>query len=148
MAVDGANAWLYWWMISLNADDEGLASEKDYHVGVVAKRAYALAQYSRFVRPGYHRIEATHLPQKGVKLSAYKSKGGDRLSIVVLNLNRSSLSQNIIIKGLVGLQSVTPYVTSSGSNIEQKKSLSLRSNGFAYQLPASSITTFVVTATR
>ena len=54
-----ANAWHYWWLISSsgNTDNEGLT---DNHRGNPAKRMYALGQWSRFVRPGYYRIDATH----------------------------------------------------------------------------------------
>jgi glucuronoarabinoxylan endo-1,4-beta-xylanase len=49
IAVDGANAWLYWWLIdNNNTDDQGLLANN----GTIAKRAYMLGQYAKFVRPG------------------------------------------------------------------------------------------------
>jgi glucuronoarabinoxylan endo-1,4-beta-xylanase len=65
MAVANASAWNYWMLIGhyrVN-DNEGLIGPDGV---TVSKRAYMLGNYSRFVRPGFYRIDATATPQEGV----------------------------------------------------------------------------------
>jgi len=42
--------------------------------GTISKRGYMMAHYSKFVRPGYVRVDATKNPTYNVYLSAYKTK--------------------------------------------------------------------------
>jgi len=42
--------------------------------GTISKRGYMMAHYSKFVRPGYVRVDATKNPTYNVYLSAYKNK--------------------------------------------------------------------------
>jgi glucuronoarabinoxylan endo-1,4-beta-xylanase len=140
IAVDGANAWLYWWLIDHNnTDDQGLESS----AGVVAKRAYVLGQYSKFVRPGYHRIDATHLPQTGVSVSAFQSAGTNALVIIATNYGGSDVSQTFNLTNAPTFSTLTPTVTSSSLNLAAQSPVSVKDNSFTYTLPAGSITTFV-----
>ena len=94
IAVDNANAWLYWWLVGLNStDDQALVNSS----GTIAKRAYMLGQYSKFVRPGYSRIDATHLPATGVSVSAYQNTATGSLVIVATNYSASDVSQQFSI---------------------------------------------------
>src|ERR1019366_4839011 len=56
LTVPQVNAWHYWWLISLNPDNEGLTDNN----WVPAKRMYVLGQWSRFVRPNYYRINVAN----------------------------------------------------------------------------------------
>ncbi|MGP8022230.1 MAG: hypothetical protein ACLPRE_14770, partial [Limisphaerales bacterium] len=57
MTVAQANAYHYWWLMSLNlTGNEGLLDIN----GSTTKRFFVFGQYSRFVRPGYYRIDATN----------------------------------------------------------------------------------------
>jgi len=40
--------------------------------GAVSKRAWCMAHLSRFIRPGYHRLDAAASPSSGVYLSAHQ----------------------------------------------------------------------------
>jgi glucuronoarabinoxylan endo-1,4-beta-xylanase len=140
IAVDGANAWLYWWLLDGNSgDDEGLVGSN----GTVALRAYMLGQYSKFVRPGYHRISATHLPEPEVSVSAYKDTATDNLVIIATNYGESAVSQEFDITNAPSFSSLTPWITSATLSLAQQASVSVSSNSFTYTLPAQSITTFV-----
>ena len=140
IAVDGANAWLYWWLARGNpSDDESLTDGGSN----VAKRAYMLGQYSKFVRPGYYRIDATHQPQQGVSISAYRDTGTNTLVVIATNYTGSAVSQPFSLTNAPKLTSVTPTTTSSSLSMASQASVTVANNAFTYTLPANSITTFV-----
>jgi len=142
IAVDGANAWLYWWLIdSNNTDDQGLMANN----GTVAKRAYMLGQYSRFARPGYFRIDATHLPESDVSVSAYQNTATNTLVIIATNYSAAAVSQTFNITNAPAFSSMTPWITSASLNLDAQASVPVSSDSFTFTLPAQSITTFVVT---
>jgi glucuronoarabinoxylan endo-1,4-beta-xylanase len=143
MAVANANAWNWWLMVASNltestADNETLMGPSN----VIAKRAYVLGNYSKFVRPGYSRVDASHAPQSGVTVSAYKDQSGATLVIIATNHNSSSVSQNFALSG-VTVPSMTPWVTSASLNLAQQSDISVSGDAFSYTLPAGSVTTFV-----
>lgn len=140
IAVDGANAWLYWWLLEGNpSDDESLTDGGSN----VAKRAYILGQYSKFVRPGYYRIDATHNPTSGVSVSAYKNEGTNTLVIVATNYTGSAVSQEFNLTNAPAFSNVTPTTTSASLSLAQQAAVSVSNDSFTYSLPANSITTFV-----
>jgi glucuronoarabinoxylan endo-1,4-beta-xylanase len=144
MSVANANAWHWFVTIGPNNANEGLAT-----IGsptVVSKRAYMLGNYSKFVRPGFHRIDATHTPQSGVLVSAYKNASTGALVIVVVNQNTSGVSQSFTLQGAT-VPSLTPWVTSASLNLAEQSDVYVGGGSFTYTLPASSITSFVGTAT-
>jgi glucuronoarabinoxylan endo-1,4-beta-xylanase len=144
MTLANANAWHYWWLIGLNAtDNQGLINS----AGVVSKRLYMMGNYSKFVRPGYYRIDATSAPQAGVLVSAYKDTASGTLVIVAINQNAANVSQSFALNG-INASTVTPWVTSPNFNLEQQANIAASGATFSYSLPASSITTFVMSTAR
>lgn len=139
LAVENANAWHYWWLVSENSDNEGLI----YTDGVTtSKRAYVMGNYSLFVRPGFYRIDATHAPQTGITVSAYKNSASGALVIIATNQNSSSVSQTFTLSGGTA-SSVTPWITDAALNLAQQSSVTIAGGSFTYNLPASSVTSFV-----
>jgi glucuronoarabinoxylan endo-1,4-beta-xylanase len=100
----------------------------------------ALAQYSRFIRPGYVRYAATATPVTGVYMSAYAGNGHQ--VIVVINSTTSVVAFPIQINNQM-VTSLTPYQTTSTSSIAQQSGFTVVNNTFTATLPAQSITTFV-----
>jgi glucuronoarabinoxylan endo-1,4-beta-xylanase len=139
MTIANANAWHYWWLIGLNGDNEGLI---DSASGTVAKRLYSIGNYSKFVRPGFFRIDATATPQNGVSVSAYKNSATGALVIVVINQNNSNISQSFTFNGTTA-SSVTPWITSATLNLAQQPDASVSHDSFTYSLPALSVISFV-----
>jgi glucuronoarabinoxylan endo-1,4-beta-xylanase len=140
IAVEGANAWLYWWLVNADdTDDQGLLSND----GTVAKRAYMLAQYSRFVRPGYTRIDATHSPTSGVSASAYRDTSGGGYAIVATNYSAASAALTFSIMNAPTLTSVVPWSTSASENLSEGSPIPITGNSFMATLPAQTLTTFV-----
>jgi glucuronoarabinoxylan endo-1,4-beta-xylanase len=131
------NAWHYWWLISSNADNEGLTDTS----GNPAKRMYALGNFSKFVRPGHVRI-GTSGSASNVSVSAYKDRVSDNFAIVAINNNSSAVNQTFSFTGIAP-NSVTPWVTSATLSLAQQSAVAVSNGSFTYTLPASSIVTFV-----
>jgi glucuronoarabinoxylan endo-1,4-beta-xylanase len=143
MAVANANAWHYWWLIGLDdTTNQGLINRS----GTVSKRLYMLGNYSKFVRPGFYRIDTTHTPQSGVLVSAYKSSSTGALVIVVINQNSDDASESFALNGTTA-SSMTPWITSASFNLVQQSDVSVRGGSFTYILPGFSITSFVGSTT-
>ncbi len=142
IAVDGANAWFYWWLIDSNStDDQGLMANN----GTIPQRAYMMGQYSKFVRPGYYRIDATHLPVASVSVSAYQSTATNTLIIIATNYSTSAVALTFNLSNAPAFSTVTPWITSASLSLAQQGSVPVSSNSFTYTLPAASITTFAGT---
>jgi glucuronoarabinoxylan endo-1,4-beta-xylanase len=144
-AIDNVNAWLYFWFLlpqSVNSGEALLAND----TGAVPLRTYVIGQYSRFIRPGYFRIDATHNPRTGVSVSAYQNTTGGNLTVVATNYTGSPVTQAFNVVNAPTFTSVTPYITSATQNIQAQGEQSVSSNSFTYTLPADSVTTFVGTS--
>ena len=130
MAVAQYNAYVYWWTpLMLNGNSPNLD-------------AYALGQYSKFVRPGYVMTGANNNPTSGVYVTSYK--GNNNYVIVAINSNGGSSNITFDISGAT-VTSVTPYQTSASNQLAQLGAVSVSNDAFTYSLPGQSITTFVGT---
>jgi len=137
MTVAQANAWHYWWLISLNDDNEGLTDAN----GIPAKRMYTLGNFSRFVRPGYYRIDA--LNTSSALISAYKDSVSPGFAIVAVNTNATSISQTFVLANFTTTGFVTPWITSSTNSLAYQPDITVSILSFTYTLPALSVVTFV-----
>ena len=110
--------------------------------GVVTKRGYVMANFSKFIRPGYIRIDADESPQTDVSVSAYTGDG--KTVVVAINESGQTKEQQFVITG-TNSASVTPYITSATKNLESQETVAIESSidAFLYLLPPNSITTFV-----
>ena len=107
-----------------------------------AKRFYAEGNWSKFVRPGWVRIDATATPVSGAFVSAYKDPISGKFAIVAVNQNASDQPLDFTLNGFPAA-SVTPWVTSASLDLAQKPSISAGGGSFSSTLLASSVTTFV-----
>ncbi len=106
---------------------------------IVTKRGWVMAQFSKFIRPGYVRVDATGSPAAGVFVSAYKR---DRLVIVAINQNAAPVTQVFSLTNAT-VKAMSPWTTSSTANLEAQAAIAVGSGTFTAMLPAQSITTFV-----
>jgi O-glycosyl hydrolase len=107
--------------------------------GNITKRGYVMAQFARWVRPGYNKISCTANPTTGVYVTAYKS--GSSLVVVILNQNTAVTYQSFNIGGL-SVTGFNRYITTSSSNLTPT-SFAVSGSSFGINLPASSVTTLV-----
>ena len=110
--------------------------------GQISKRGYNMAQFSKWVRPGAVRIGATEQPNNNVLVSAYKNTDGN-IAIVAINKGSSAVNQSFAFGAGEEISGIEAYRTSASENI---KSVGASGSGtsFTASLPASSVTTFVV----
>ena len=123
-----------WWYVRRSY---GLLDES----GNVTKRGYVMSHFSKFVRPGYIRVDATYQPASNVYITAYKN--GDDVVIVAINRNSSSRSVTFNLSG-GEVSSFTKYETTSSSNVSNRGSVSGGSS-MTNSLSGYSISTFTGT---
>jgi glucuronoarabinoxylan endo-1,4-beta-xylanase len=128
----GMSAYVWWYIVRYYGPiDES---------GNVTQRGYVMSQFSRFIRPGFFRVEATQNPQAQIYLSAYK----DNFKVVIVAINNGTqpVDQTFILKE-GNVSGFIPYVTSNTKNCVQQSDISVTRNTFSATLEPSSITTFV-----
>ncbi|MFD2700884.1 carbohydrate-binding protein [Paenibacillus shunpengii] len=108
--------------------------------GSISKRGYNMAHFSKFVRPGYYRVDATKNPDTNTFVSAYK--GDNKVVIVAINRGTSAASQRFVLQN-GNASTVSSWVTDSSRNLASGTPITVSGGAFTAQLPAQSVTTFV-----
>jgi glucuronoarabinoxylan endo-1,4-beta-xylanase len=133
------NAWHYWWLKPRGDTDNGALAGGD---GQLTRRAYVVGNWSRFVRPGFVRVDATSSPQDFVSVSAFADPASGRLVIVAVNSNTADTEQSFSIAGSA-VAAVTPWITSADLALAPTDPVAIADAGFSFVLPKRSVTTFV-----
>jgi glucuronoarabinoxylan endo-1,4-beta-xylanase len=105
----------------------------------ITKLGYVMAQFSRYIRPGYTKVSCTASPIAGVYVTAYKS--GTSLVVVAINQNTDITNLTTTYSGIT-VSGFKSYTTTASTNLVQDN-VSVSGGSFAVNLPASSITTLV-----
>lgn len=151
LTIANASAWQWWLAISPYDYKDGLIYiDKNENGGnyYESKLLWALGNYSRFIRPGMHRIGVTRSDNLSLEaaaedlmLSAYAGGGDNELVLVAVNYSHNKKTINLNT-GQMSFRSITAYITSG------IQSDNLRPQDYHSQtelvIPARSITTFVV----
>jgi glucuronoarabinoxylan endo-1,4-beta-xylanase len=132
MVTASMNAYVYWWITYGN----GLATSS----GSIYKRAYVLGQFAKYIRPGYHRVDATASPTTNVSVSAYTGEG--KVVIVAVNTGTGSVNQSFAITGGTVSQ-VSSSQTDPNNNMAAGQTYPVSGGTFTAPLAGQSITTFV-----
>lgn len=137
------NAYIWWWSLRfysfLGDGDSQYGTER----GAVLKRGWAFSHYSKFVRPGFKRVEAEADEDLDlVYVTAYK---GSENTLVLVILNRSVEDyQSVSITLPLSINSVEGYITSQQSD-RAAFDVDLDSQGLSMPtLDARSIVTLVL----
>ncbi len=112
--------------------------------GTISKRGYNMAHFSKFVRPGYLRVDATKNPDTNTFVSAYK--GDNKVVVVAINKGTSATSQRFVLQN-GNASTVSSWVTDSSRNLASGAPINVSNGAFTAQLPAQSVTTFVADIT-
>jgi glucuronoarabinoxylan endo-1,4-beta-xylanase len=104
MIMARTNAFLYWWLWTNNLNDDnfpGALVQSDEDDIFPALRLYAMGQYSRFIRPGWFRIEcdSSPLPGRRVYSSAYVNPKSNEIAVVFINETITPLSISLDLAG-------------------------------------------------
>ncbi|MDT0122121.1 glucuronoxylanase [Paenibacillus sp. RRE4] len=112
--------------------------------GTISKRGYNMAHFSKFIRPGYVRVDASKNPDTNTFVSAYK--GNNRVVIVAINRGTSAVSQKFVLQN-GNASTVSSWVTDANRNLASQSAINVSNRAFTAQLPARSVTTFVANLT-
>jgi glucuronoarabinoxylan endo-1,4-beta-xylanase len=141
---NGTSAYFYWLLVSPDncKDRQGLIrleSNADSRTYTIPKRAYAIGQYSRFIRPGYIRIDSKS-SNSALKQLAFKDPTNSKAVMVVTN--DSTQDQSALVSGFTA-ENLKVYRTSDTENISQLSDISTAAGAMNMTFPARSITTLV-----
>ncbi len=106
--------------------------------GTISKRGYSMAHFSKFVRRGFYRVEATKNPKNEVFVSAYK--GDSDVVAVIVNRNTSSQSLSFSIPGTT-ITSFAKYTTSGSKSLSEDGPVEAANGAFTVTVDAESVTT-------
>jgi glucuronoarabinoxylan endo-1,4-beta-xylanase len=136
------NAYVWWYIVRFYgpiSDGERNSGAK----GSVTKKGYVMSQYSRFIRPGYHRVDLRSWPTTGnVSVTAYKDSSSSKVVLVAVNTGSSPQDVTFRIEN-GAVNRFSTYTTSASKSVVQGNVVDIIDNRFNFNLEASSITTFV-----
>jgi glucuronoarabinoxylan endo-1,4-beta-xylanase len=136
----GVSVFHWWWLNPSGFDGDGALIIR----GQLARRGSVLGNWSRFVRPGFFRVQATVLPQLGVNVSAFADPATGRVVVVAINTTAMPATQAFVITGGAVSADVTPWITSKELALVAQAPIAVTGGTtFSYELPAESVTSFV-----
>jgi len=155
LTITNARSWQWWTAITevdykdglvyLDDGSEGTSGKMGAHIpslqsdGAVreSKLLWVLGNYSRFIRPGMHRIQCElstkQSPESGLMVSAYKDGEKETLVYVLTNLSEKAVTVSI-----GGSEKVQCYTTDHDSDMEY----SIQESG-NIEIPARSVITLL-----
>jgi O-glycosyl hydrolase len=147
LALSSASAWHWWLAVSGGDYKDGLIYTDWRHSGdeesiIESKSLWALGNFSRFIRPGFVRVELTgdHHSFDSLLGSAYMDTKTGKLVLVYINLGSEKQKISWKINGVGRPQRLVPWVTRSDEDLKAYPIINLV-DGF--DLPPRSVVTFV-----
>jgi glucuronoarabinoxylan endo-1,4-beta-xylanase len=146
MIEDNVSAWLYWWGAAVTKSRSSLITldmeSKKYGL---TKRFFTIGQFARFVRPGFHRVDANPTPAPNTYFSAYLAPNGKQLVCVAIN-DDSVEKQLLIQAGGFNAAKCVAFRTSDTEVHKRLPDTEPSAGGFAVTVSPLSVTTFVLVA--
>ncbi|TDC80335.1 glycoside hydrolase [Streptomyces hainanensis] len=134
------NAYVYWFGASLGTTRAPIQLDgADYRV---SRRLWALAAYSRFIRPEAVRVEAAS-EHASVEVTAFRNADGSRV-VELLNHDAGPVRQSFDVSGVRGTARGDVYLTDETHALERTGRASVRHGGLTVELPPRSLTTVVL----
>ncbi|MEU6037606.1 glycoside hydrolase [Actinomadura sp. NPDC047616] len=133
------NGYVYWLGASLGATRAFIQLADPGDSYRVSKRLWAMAAYSRFVRPGAHRVRAT-ATDPAVKITAFRNADGSRV-VELLNTGaatRADLALDQAVRRPAG------YVTDSARSLTPADVATAKGGRLSVDLAPRSLTTVVI----
>jgi glucuronoarabinoxylan endo-1,4-beta-xylanase len=141
------SAFLYWWGASASTANSGLIRL----VGdsyTASGRFWALAAFSRFIRPGAVRIGATTDTSSGLSTSAFMDRDG-RVVVELLNTSTSAVPAAVSLRNVPhGSGFAQPYLTDAGDQVAAQAPVRVFGGHFTTSVPPRSIVTVVLPGRR
>jgi glucuronoarabinoxylan endo-1,4-beta-xylanase len=141
LTAGNINGYVYWYGVSTGATRGFIqANGANYRA---SKRLWAMAGYSRFIRPGANRVGAS-TSDGNLRLSAYRNSDG---SIVVVALNAAAsateVSYSLQSTGITTGTAV-PYITNNANNMTVQQAIVVNGGAFTATVPARSLATYLI----
>jgi glucuronoarabinoxylan endo-1,4-beta-xylanase len=144
LALSNMSAYVWWYLkrnygpLHITANNAQAAAS----AGTISKVGALMGQYSKYVRPGAVRVDATRKVQTDVYTSAFKKTD----SVVLVVVNRATSTKNVSFS-IPGLKSTTGVkITTSGTkSLASDGSVTLNEGSFTTSFDAQSTTTLVFT---
>ncbi|MFF8968205.1 glycoside hydrolase family 30 beta sandwich domain-containing protein [Streptomyces sp. NPDC014995] len=135
------NGYIYWYGASTGAT-RGLI-QMDGTTFHVSKRLWAIANYSRFVRPGATRIGAT-TPDPNLKLSAFRNTDGS-VTVVALNAATGATQVSYSLRNTgITTGTATPYLTDGTHDTARQAAVAVGGSTLNATVPARSLVTYTI----
>lgn len=135
------NGYVYWYGVSTGTTRGFIQVTGDSYR--VSKRLWAMAAYSRFIRPGANRIGAS-TSDGNVRLSAYRNSDGT-VVVVALNAGGSATDVSYALRNTgVTSGTATPYLTNSSNSMTRQSAVTVNGGAFSATVPARSLATYVI----
>lgn len=141
LTAAGASAW-HWWLALSDADYKDGLIYVDTKTETIqpSKMLWALGNYSRFIRPGAHRVSlATDALPDDLLASAYIDKARQKVIVVLINANETAQPITLAFDQATG--PLTPYITDATRSLTPDRPVT----SGTYEVPARSIVTLVGT---
>ena len=130
------NAYIWWYLqryYSFIGDGEQGTTD-----GEILKRGYAFSHFSKYIRPGFIRVNASTNKSTGLEITAYV--GNHQIVVVIINQNNYWVNNTIF--EVPSVSSASAYVTSVDLN-RAKKEVNLSDGKVVLNISPKSITTIV-----
>lgn len=141
-----ASAWHWWTAVSPYDFKDGLIYTNYRKPGdsfdiLPAKSLWVLGNYSRYIRPGFHRIEARLESEADkAKVSAFASPDKDQLVVVAINPLHEELPCSLATAPAIEIHKLEAYCTDDNRNLDPLPVLS----STKCVLPPRSVTTLLL----
>lgn len=144
LTMGNVNAFLYWWLWSSSDSKGALVRIIDNETIQEQKRLYTMGQFSRFIRPGWKRIQISDNPVPGLFLSAFINPEGNSIAVVAVTQRKMETRGDIAIRGINGITSIETWRTDETHNLEQTDDSEFDGTSVSAIFPAQSVTTLVL----
>jgi glucuronoarabinoxylan endo-1,4-beta-xylanase len=102
-----------------------------------------MGNFSRFVRPGFYRIDVSGTLPSGVSVIAFQNQSDATTAIVAINTNTTQATVPLFVAGTQWPGQVVPWVTSPSDDLVAQTAITVSGANFTATLAAQSVTTFV-----
>jgi glucuronoarabinoxylan endo-1,4-beta-xylanase len=135
LAKGNASAWHFWW---INQTNPAESSEGLMRNGTPTRRFYVVGNWSKFVRPGFVRVETSSDPSD-LRLSAFIGEGTMTLVVIV---DQRPINLSVTIEGGM-VSSLIPWTTSTSSDLRTGPGIPVTAGRFTAALEPLTVTSFV-----
>ena len=137
------NAYLYWWLWQNTSTDDfpGALIRIQGDEITASHRLYVMGQYSRFIRPGWRRIESTAIPSRGAYSSSYRNPDTKEIAVVIVNETISPFVFTLDLSG-AEFERLEAWRTSENETLKSLGGKAGSGNKFTVTSAPLSVTTF------